>query len=604
MASRRQRPKGTGTLFRRDLKGSWIARWFDHSGRRREASTHTTDKAAAERILAKRVADAAIRRDGVIDAAQDRYIEQSRRTLAEHFAEYDECLRVRIGRKTGFAATPRHRSQRQQHLAAVVDALGWTKLDALDRSGLEAWLANCEGKGLSARTRNTYAISWCAFGNWCVDTGRLVANPFPRLGRANERGDRRRHRRALAGDELRRLIDAARRRPLAEYGRPPINVVRAEDEPQKRSSWTYEAVTPENIAKCEAKARERLNDRPDLVARLEALGRRRALTYKTLVLTGLRLNELRSLTVGMVDLDGRAPPAALAPENEKARRGADIPLRADLAADLAQHLAERMQDAQRDAIRERRPVPARLSADTPLLAISADAIRVLALDLVAAGLAKRVRSVDRMGKPTWKIDKRDERGRTSDMHAFRTTFNSLLAAAGVPLTTRRILMRHAAEGVTDEHYADAKLIDLRGALDQLPALPLEGTPERQAQSATGTDDAPAASGVREVSPRLFPRQLQREQMRSSARGIDGAADAAARTDERKSLASLQQRDVAPQSAKACGEAGEGARPLNVQLGRLLLCLLSSAGVAAGGAGRRRWRCRTAPGARVGQRRGT
>jgi integrase len=270
-----------------------------------------------------------------------------------------------------------------------------------------------------------------------------------------------------------------------------------EGEPRKRASWTYEPVTPANIVECEAKACERLKEKPELVAQLEALGRQRALTYKALVLTGLRLNELRSLAVGVVDLDGREPTAALAPENEKARRGAEIPLRSDLAVDLSQHIAERLQDAQRDAIRERRPVSARLPAETPLLPIPADAIRVLDLDLVAAGSAQRVRGTDRKGMPCWKIDKRDKRGRTFDIHAFRTTFNSLLAAASIPLTTRRILMRHAAEGVTDEHYADVKLIDLRGALDQLPALPLDGQLEPQAQSATGTDHATAD---RECSP--------------------------------------------------------------------------------------------------------
>ena len=76
-----------------------------------------------------------------------------------------------------------------------------------------------------------------------------------------------------------------------------------------------------------------------------------------------------------------------------------------------------------------------------------------------------------------------------DVHSLRTTFNSLLAAAGVPLTTRRILMQHAAAGITDEHYTDRTLIDLRGALDLLPALPLDGeSPASERYAATGTDD--------------------------------------------------------------------------------------------------------------------
>ena len=65
--AKRTRSKGTGSLFKRNGRGSWIATWYDHEGRRREHSTRTTDKAAAERILSKHVTDAALRREGVID---------------------------------------------------------------------------------------------------------------------------------------------------------------------------------------------------------------------------------------------------------------------------------------------------------------------------------------------------------------------------------------------------------------------------------------------------------------------------------------------------------------------------------------------------------
>ncbi len=565
MARSRHRSKGTGTLFRRELKGPWVARWFDHSGHRREASTRTTDKAAAERILAKRVADAAIRRDGVIDAAQDRYIVEAAKSLAAHFAEHDEYLRVHINRKTGFPATPEHRSHRQKHLTAVANALGWSKLEHLDRAKLEKWLAEREPAGMSARTRNTYALSWCAFGNWCVDTGRLVSNPFTRLGRANERADRRRHRRALSADELRRLIDAAQRRPLAEQGRTPVKVEPTEGEPKKRANWTYEPVTPENIAECEAKARDRLKEKPEVVAQLEALGRRRALVYKALALTGLRANELRSLTIAAAMLDGDEPYATLAPENEKARRGADIPLRSDLAADLARHVADRLREAREAASRERQPMPARMPAESPLIVVTSEWLRVLELDLVAAGLARRVRAKDRKGADCWRIDKRDERGRTFDMHAFRTTFNSLLAGAGVPLTTRRILMRHAAEGITDEHYADTKLIDLRGALDRLPELPLGDEPEANVQAADGTyGDAGATPNY----PRPYPRQLERETRRNGAESCgDNRAPSAARG-ERKPLSAADQSEHLRRDANRGRKAGDGIRTHDVQLGKL------------------------------------
>ncbi len=76
------------------------------------------------------------------------------------------------------------------------------------------------------------------------------------------------------------------------------------------------------------------------------------------------------------------------------------------------------------------------------------------------------------------------------MRGFRHTFNSLLAAAGVPLRTRQLLMRHATSGtLTGDVYSDMKVLDLRGALDKLPALPLHDPSQADRNRATGTNGA-------------------------------------------------------------------------------------------------------------------
>jgi hypothetical protein len=64
-----------------------------------------------------------------------------------------------------------------------------------------------------------------AWGNWLVESGRLVANPFARLRKLDEADDVRRQRRALTADELRRLLIVARLRPVAEFGRQTLRVV-------------------------------------------------------------------------------------------------------------------------------------------------------------------------------------------------------------------------------------------------------------------------------------------------------------------------------------------------------------------------------------------
>ena len=70
-------------------KGYWYASWFDHNGKRRTQCTRTTDKSAAERIARQHEADAALRRDGVIDPALDAISKESQRSIDAHLADYE-----------------------------------------------------------------------------------------------------------------------------------------------------------------------------------------------------------------------------------------------------------------------------------------------------------------------------------------------------------------------------------------------------------------------------------------------------------------------------------------------------------------------------------
>lgn len=74
-----------------------------------------------------------------------------------------------------------------------------------------------------------------AFCNWCIETGRLAANPLDGLCMADVQSDRRRIRRALTEDELCRLLKAARLRPVAEYGRETVSL--PSQEKDGRSTW-------------------------------------------------------------------------------------------------------------------------------------------------------------------------------------------------------------------------------------------------------------------------------------------------------------------------------------------------------------------------------
>ena len=206
---------------------------------------------------------------------------------------------------------------------------------------------------------------------------------------------------------------------------------------------------------------ERLANNSEFAAKLDY--RDRALVYRTLVLTGLRRGELASLTIGSLELAAPTPFAVLAAGDEKNGQGSEIPLRADLVAELREWIAEKRAGfAGSDSE----------FSNLPLFAVPAGLVRVLNRDLKVAG-----------------IPKTDERGRTVDVHAMRMTLATMLNKSGVAPRTAQEIMRHSDIRLTMATYADAKLLNVSGALDSLPKLSPDRTPDRtqQAMRATGTD---------------------------------------------------------------------------------------------------------------------
>ena len=65
------------------------------------------------------------------------------------------------------------------------------------------------------------------------------------------------------------------------------------------------------------------------------------------------------------------------------------------------------------------------------------------------------------------IERKGSDGRCIDVHALRKTFGTMLARAGVPLTTTQRLMRHSTPVITAKLYIDVDPLDMANALGQL-----------------------------------------------------------------------------------------------------------------------------------------
>ena len=305
----------------------------------------------------------------------------------------------------------------------------------MTRQSVEKWLTQELDKGASAAAINKHITCVVTFGNWCVANHRLALNPLSRIRKANEKADPRRRRRSLTVDELARLMLVVRWRPLAEYGRESITIIPdGADKPAKRSNKKKAELNLDGLAKAVERAKLQLASNPGLVVKLDRLGRERALIVKTLALTGLRQGELASLTVGQLVLDRSLPYLALNAADEKNRKGSAIPLRFDLAEDLSTWSADR-------------------DASQKLFTVPSKFVKVLNRDMKVAG-----------------IPKRDERGRTVDVHALRHTFGTLLSKGGVAPRTAQAAMRHSSIDLTMNTYTDPRMLDVQGAVETLPEL--------------------------------------------------------------------------------------------------------------------------------------
>lgn len=451
-----------GRLRIRGRSSVYTARFRDGGGRVVEVSTGCRDETAARQVLADWVKRSERVRAGLLTAAEDAAIGHSDVSISRHVSSYMTHLGNK--RVRGRLVSTHHRRNVEHNLRRIIRECEFDRLSNVTRSAVERWLRQRESEGMSARTRNAHLAALVAFCNWSVQTHRMVANPLNRMSKASERADPRRKRRALTEQELVRLLEAARRRPILD-----AMTVRRGDR------------------KGQAVARLSDNTRRSL----EQLGWERSLIYKTLVLTGLRKKELASLTVGLLELtECGVSYVVLKPQDEKNGRGSEIPIRADLADDLRCWLASKLERAREEAQRSDEPIPATLPADTPLFQVPDGLIRIFDLDLVAAGIARRVKKNGR-----WVIDKRDDRGRTIDVHALRHTFGTHLSKGGVAPRTAQAAMRHSTLDLTMNIYTDPRLLDVAGALAVLPDLPLEPCERRASRDAAAGGGATPAVGI-------------------------------------------------------------------------------------------------------------
>ena len=424
-------------LFKRTLSSgkksqTWTARYRGADGGVIQRPTGCRGKDAAQARLSEWLKEEERMRSGVVTLSEAAAGKWARVPLNKHIEDFRGHMEARGLHKDTIGT-------RCCHLNTIITECRFRMFADISQSHVERWLLDMvRNEGMGLRTHNAYVAACIAFGNWAVKQGRLLVNPFAGLSKQNEQLDRRRIRRIFTSEELVKLFDAAENRPLQEAMFKPVRT--------------------------QEKGRSRIPDEPadldpDTIDGLQWLGRVRSMAYKTMAYTGLRFGELRSITIGQCRLDHEPAYLELKAADEKAKRGAQLPVPSFFKSELRQYLAERI----KGLAGECRAFPG-IYSDKPLFDLPPKITRTFNLDLVFAGLAVKVEDKD----GNMRVLKKNDRGESLDVHALRHTFISNLALSGASMVTVAKAARHSDPKLTLRVYAHVNLAELSEAVSMLP----------------------------------------------------------------------------------------------------------------------------------------
>jgi integrase len=378
------------SVFKPKGSAKYVIFYTDETGRRRKKAG-TTDKAVTERIARDIENRVALRREGVVDPREEAYRDHEARMLADHLGDFERALAAKGGTVAHTKVTA-SRARRMLELAAARRISDLSLSKALDA------VQALRDEGLGTETINHHVRAVKAFSRWLRKDKRSREHHLSDLATSSPEGDRRYRRRQLAPEEAARVIQAAEAGPIV----------------------------------------------------MGMTGAERAALYAVALATGLRREELRSLTADRFRLDDDPPTIAVRAGYCKNKKEAVQPIPAALAARLRPWLASKAPG---------KPVFEGMPRRTA---------KMLRYDLEAADVPYETSEG------------------VVDFHGTRVTYITNLVASGASVKTCQTLARHSTPNLTIGVYAKTTLHDVKGAVEALPD-PTRPNPRSESLRMTGTD---------------------------------------------------------------------------------------------------------------------
>lgn len=312
-----------------------------------------------------------------------------------HLADYQAYL-------VAAELTRDHIRESTNHIARFIDSQNVFYSTDINHSNIQRYISVVRDSGVSAARINAAISAIKAFCNWMVKEDRMINNPTKGIKKLNVKADRRYVRSVLTQPEVGKLFEFL----------PTTSL---------HHGLCYQL---------------------------------RSLIYKIALNAGLRWNEIYTLKRSDFNLDTQPPTITVRAENEKAGRGATLPLEKSLAEDLKEYFDENPIMPSSRAIRG---MWKRKGAE------------MLRQDLKIAGINSKRAS-----------------GEVIDFHGLRHTYGTMLAQAGVMPAQLKRLMRHSNVQLTMDYYTHLSLDHLNDEIAKISDTKTEGTEKCTIPDKVGT----------------------------------------------------------------------------------------------------------------------
>ena len=387
------------SLFKRTGAGrnaNWLAKYRGPNGGYLVRSTGTSDKSAAQRIATQWEAASLLRLEGVVSVEQETETKAQAETVETLLRQYEQKLRA-AGRTEGHVSLTLLRLRRIAAFCCWKTARD-IKSESLNRYSVAA---RDERSAQSVAHELTAAKG---FSSWLFKLGKLKSDTLRIVEKPNAKADRRHVRRMVLPEEF---------------------------------SWLLMALSQG-------------------AERFGMTAKARGLLYRLAIETGLRAGELRSLTVGSLNLDADNPVVTLSAGASKNRKAA----RQSISAALAVELREFATGEPREQLFNL-PQEWRLAK---MLRADIEAARLLWLTDADCPEERISREESDFLKAETST------GQVLDFHSLRHSTGSWLARAGVAVPTIQRVMRHSTPVLTLGTYGHAFAGELAEAASKVGSM--------------------------------------------------------------------------------------------------------------------------------------